>query len=142
MMIKVQQSGLSAIIIGLIVASAAPETAWAAPRLRCSLDQGGMSQVIEVAPVSDPYSVKPININRRFRFKAVVIGDEQRIEYVKLYTYYQTKRQWVLLHEASYLAPEPQAGQSSTALTGQNSLYSPGYEREFQYRCALFEVAP
>ena len=114
----------------------------AEPRLRCTLDQGGTSQVIEVAPVTDPYNVEAIDINGRFRFKAVVIGDAQLIQYIKLYTYYQTARRWVLLHEANYLAPRVQPESYGAALTGRHSLYAPGREREFQYGCALVEANP
>ena len=98
--------------------------------------------VVEWAPVTDPYSVRAIDINKSFRFKAVVIGDERRVEYVKLYAYYQGKRQAVLLHSAQYMAPVALSAPSPTALTGLNRLYSPRLERELQYGCALVEVAP
>ena len=75
-------------------------------------------------------------------FKAVVIGDERKVEYIKLYTYYQSKRQAVLLHEAKYLAPALDSGTGSATLTGTNTLYSPSLGREFQYGCALIEVTP
>ncbi len=130
------------VLLCLLAAAVLPATAWAAPQVRCTLDQGGLSQVAEFAPVTDPYSVKAIDINGKFRFKAVVIGDEQKIQYVKLYTYYQTKQRLVLLHEVTYLAPEVQDNSSIAALTGWNYLYSPGLEREFQYGCALFEATP
>ena len=121
-------------------------TVAAAPLLRCQIDQGGTTRMLEFAPVSDPYGVRAIDINGRFRFKAVVIGDARHIEYVKLYTYSQTRRQPVLLHVAKYMAPvalpaglpEP----SFAALTGHQYLYSPQLERELQYGCALIEVAP
>ncbi len=118
----------------------------AAPLLRCQIDQGGTTRMLEFAPVSDPYSVRAIDINGRFRFKAVVIGDARGVEYIKLYTYSQTRRQPVLLHVAKYMAPvalpvsvpEP----PFAALTGHQYLYSPQLERELQYGCALIEVAP
>lgn len=113
----------------------------AAPLLRCQIDQGGQTQVLEFAPVGDPYSVKAIDINGRFRFKAVVIGDERHIEYIKLYTYSQSRRQPVLLHEAKYLAPVAPTSSSPAALTGLNYVYSPHLERELQYGCTLLESA-
>ncbi len=119
-----------------------PATATAAPRLRCHIEQGGTSQVLEFAPVADPYSVPAISINGRFRFKAVVIGDARSVQYINLYTYYQTERRLLLLHEAKYQAPTIQANPARDALTGGNYLYSPGREREFQYGCALLEVSP
>jgi hypothetical protein len=78
----------------------------AAPRLRCEVDQGGKTQTIEAAPVSDPYSVQGVDINGRFRFKAVLVGAADRIAYVALYTWYLGDVPPVLLHEAKYQAPE------------------------------------
>lgn len=112
---------------------------YASPLLRCQIDQGGNSQILDFPPVSDPYPVKAININGRFRFKAVVIGDAQQIEYIKVYVYSQTKRQPILLHLAKYMAPMPRADSSFDALTGINYVYSPQLERELQYGCALLE---
>ena len=113
----------------------------AAPLLRCQIDQGGTTRMLEFAPVSDPYRVRAIDINGRFRFKAVVIGDARHIEYIKLYTYSQTRRQPVLLHVAKYMAPLALPQASFDALTGHQYLYSPQREREMQYGCALIEVA-
>jgi len=121
---------------GLLVAVAA--TIQAAPRLRCQLEQGGVSKQIEVAPTDDPYRVASLDVNGRFRFKAVVIGDERRVDYVKLYAYAQTGRQPMLLQEARYLSPAVTEG----SLTGRQMLYSPRLEREFQYECRLIEVTP
>ncbi len=135
-----------------------PVLAWAwltpaaaAPVLRCQIDQGGTTRVLDFTPVTDPYSVRAVDINGRFRFKAVVVGDARHIDYIKLYAYSQTRRQPVLLHVAKYLAPvavpqmlqTPQTPQASfAALTGHQYLYSPQRERELQYGCALIEVTP
>lgn len=98
--------------------------------------------MIDTAPTTDPYRVKAIDINGRFRFKAVVVGNAQQVDYVKLYTYFPSARQPVLLHEATYLAPVVQTGSAPAALTGLNTVYSPSLERELQYQCSLLEVAP
>ena len=90
----------------------------AAPRLVCHIEQGGTVQDLEFAVASNPYTAPSIAINNRFRFKAVVIGDGQQVEYIKIYTYYQTKRQAMLLHEAKYRAPQVQAGADPAGLTG------------------------
>jgi hypothetical protein len=114
----------------------------AAPLLRCQIEQGGTSRVVDSMPVADPYSVKAIDINDRFRFKAVVIGDALRVEYIKIYVYAHTERQPMLLHQTSYLAPAPGPDAQPVALTGLNYVYSPGLERELQYGCALLEIGP
>ena len=137
-------SGLApaAVFLGFLAGALFSTMASAAPRLRCQLNQGDTAQVLDFMPVLNPYDVKAVDLNGRFRFKAVVVGDERKIDYIKLYTYYQSKRQAVLLHEAKYLAPVVDPGAGSATLTGTNTLYSPDLGREFQYACALIEVAP
>ena len=127
-----------ALLLGLLAVAFG---ATAEPRLRCQLEQGGTAQVLDVAPVADPYSVAPVTVSGRFRFKAVVIGDARRIAYINLYTYFQTERRPILLHQAKYIAPTIASDPAAT-LTGRNYLYSPGREREIQYGCTLVEVAP
>lgn len=127
---------------GFLIASPVPVESLATPLLRCKIDQGGVTQVLELAPVNDPYTVKAIDINGRFRFKAVVVGDARLVEYIKLYIFDNPKRQPVLLHEAKYMAPVAQLSPLPAALTGVNYVYSPRLERELQYECALLEAAP
>ena len=134
--------GPSVLLMGVLTLWALPITSAAAPRLRCEVDHGGETQTIEVAPVSDPYGVQGIDINGRFRFKAVLVGTAERIDYVALYTWYLGDGHPVLLHEAKYQAPEARPDPPPAALTGRQYLYAPGLEREIQYGCALAEVAP
>ena len=114
----------------------------ASPLLRCEIDQGGESYVADFLPSSDPYTVEAKDISGRFRFKVVMLGNEQLIESIKIYTYYQEQHQVVLLHMAKYMPPFIQSQPSFAALTGVNYLYSPGLERELQYGCALLEIPP
>jgi hypothetical protein len=132
----------STLSIVVLIAAALPATVAAASRLRCQLDQGGETRVVEATPVRDPYGVASIDIRDNFRFKAVVVGDARRVDYVKLYTYYVTDRRPVLLHVARYEAPVAQVTPASSALTGRQFVYSPRLERELQFGCALFEVTP
>ena len=131
----------SALPLVTLVLLALPIAPAAAPRLRCEVDQGGNTQTIEVAPVSDPYGVQGIDINGRFRFKAVLVGAEDRIDYVALYTWYLDGERLALLHEAKYQAPGARPDPPPDALTGRQYLYAPGLERELQYSCALVDVA-
>jgi tRNA A37 threonylcarbamoyladenosine modification protein TsaB len=128
-----------AISIGLFLGVLCP--LHASPLLRCQIDQGGSTQIFDFPPVSDPYPVKAIDINSRFRFKAVVMGDTQQIEYIKVYVYSQGKRQPILLHQAKYLSPLTSTDPSFAALTGINYVYSPQLERELKYGCALLETS-
>lgn len=99
--------------------------------------------LLQFAPVVDPYAVKAIDINERFRFKAVMVGSEHKVDYIKLYAYDLSSGQAALLHEAKYLSPVPQKNAISNTLdtlTGQHYLYSPALGHEMQYGCALLEV--
>lgn len=125
---------------GFLIAGLIPAATLATPILRCKIDQGGNTRVLEISPVNDPYTVKAIDINGRFRFKAVVVGDARQVEYIKLYTYDNPKRQPVLLHEAKYMAPVAQRSPLPAALTGVNYIYSPRLERELQYECTLLDI--
>jgi hypothetical protein len=132
----------AACAIGLLAGCLLPAALRAAPLLRCEIQQGGTSRVVDTMAVTDPYSVKPIDINDRFRFKAVVIGDALRVEYIKIYVYTHTRREPMLLHQTSYLAPVASRDAQPDALTGINHVYSPLLERELRYGCALLETTP
>ena len=109
----------------------------ATPLLRCVVDQGGIARSYEFTPGTDPYSVPAIDINGRFRFKAVVVGNEQAVDYVKLYVYEQRLRQPVMLHQGTYRVPVPQFEPHEAALTGVQVVYASVLERELRYWCAL-----
>ncbi|KAF3999553.1 hypothetical protein HAV38_02615 [Glaciimonas immobilis] len=113
-----------------------------APVLRCHIMQSGSTQIIDFLAGSDPYQVKAIDINGRFRFKAVVIGDARQIAYIKLYIYDHAEPKPMLLHEVKYLAPVALRDAGPAALTGVNDVYSLPMQRNLQYGCALLEVAP
>lgn len=114
----------------------------ATPLLRCQIGQSDDQRTVDFVPVSDPYTIKAVDINGRFRFKAVFIGGEQSINYITLNVYYQAKRQWVLLHQAKYFPPFNENMFSPGALTGANYVYSPVLGRELQYSCSLLRPAP
>ena len=115
--------------------------AWADPRLDCTIEQGGETRQIRIAPVADPYTVAPVDIRGRFRFKAVMIGDETRVDYIHLYTYFVSGGTPVLVHQASYHPPIEGSADGTTPFTGLQRVYSPVLGREMTYRCALRDVA-
>ena len=128
--------------IGLLAGCLLSTGLHAAPLLRCQIEQGGTSNVMDFKPVADPYSVKAIDVNARFRFKAVVIGNGSRIEYINIYVYTHTKREPVLLQQTKYIAPAISSNAQPMTLTGINHVYAPGLERELQYSCTLLETSP
>ncbi len=125
----------------LTIGTLASASAAAAARLSCEVDQGGELRQFLFEATSDPYAPRPIDIGRHFRFKAVVVGSDAAIEYVKLYTYYRTVRQPVLLQQLSYRAPPTQRRDAGPhALTGTVDVYSPDLGRHLSFGCALREV--
>lgn len=126
----------------LVASCLLPAILQAAPLLRCQIEQGAVTKVLDTAPVDDPYSVAAVDINGRFRFKAVVMGDAQHVDYVKLYVYATTKRQPRLLHQANFREPATSREAQPMMLTGVNYVYSPQLEREIKYSCTLLENPP
>lgn len=126
--------------LGFTAVCATSCSVFATPILRCQLEQGGQVQTMDVRPDANPYSFKAIDIRGHFRFRAVVIGSEQQISYVKLYTYYQKGRQSLLMHQVKYISPAVQSGNVRIPLTGVVQLFSPNLGREIQYSCDLVEA--
>lgn len=112
--------------------------AHAAPLLRCELTYAGNTQTLEATPVSNPYTVKSVDVGGRFRFKAVVVGSAEQVDYINLYAYLETRQQPVLVQQVTYRPPFV----AGPTLTGQQFLYAGPVERELQYNCHLPGVAP
>ena len=115
--------------------------AGAAPLLRCDVTYAGSTQTIEARPVANPYPVPSVDIGGRFRFKAVVVGDDTNVERILLYTYLDAKRQPLLVQQAKYLPPYPVTTRPYP-LTGEQHVYAGVAERELIYSCTLEGVAP
>jgi len=110
----------------------------ASPRLHCEMTYAGSTQVLEVVPVSDPYTVASVDVGGRFRFKAVMVGNDRQADYIKLYAYLDAKRQPILVQQVTYLPPFP----TGNTLTGKQFIYAGPVERELQYECKLNGVTP
>lgn len=129
--------------MGLVLAAGfwLPLGVFAAPLLRCTVAYAGSSQIIESHPVVDPYPIASIDIGGRFRFKAVMVGTATQVDYIKLYTYLDTRKQPILVHEANYQPPF-QATLAPYSLTGEQRIYAGPVERELLYGCTLEGVQP
>lgn len=110
--------------------------------LRCQFEVNAQTYQHDFKPVSDPYRVASVDLGGRFRFKAVVLGDDQHVRLINLYASYQTRRQPMILQQVQYESPVPQRDPPPDALTGRVFLYSPFLGKELQYACALHEVTP
>lgn len=120
------------ILTALLLAGAAH----AAPLLRCEVTYAGTTHLVQATPGTDPYAAPSVEIGGRFRFKAVLLGSERRIEAINLYAYLDARRQPILIHQAKYLPPFKRSV-APYALTGHNYLYASDVERELQYSCTL-----
>ena len=98
---------------------------------------GGSTQTLHTTPVANPYPVKSVDVGGRFRFKAVMVGNATQVDSIKVYAYVETRRQAVLVQEATYLPPFP----IGTTLTGRQFIYAGPAERELQYQCSLKDAA-
>jgi len=114
----------------------------AAPVLRCHFEVNAELSTQEFSPVDDPYTVRSIELSQRFRFKAVVLGDAQRVSLINLYVSHLADRQPMLMQHLKFVAPIAQTQSDPNALTGRVALYSPYQGKELVYGCALQEVTP
>ncbi len=121
--------------LSLLVAAHATAT----PHLRCEVVYAGSSHIIEAATGTDPYTTKSVDIDGRFNFKAIMLGAGSRLDAIKLYAYYQTRRQPILIQEVKYLPPFTYSD-APDSLTGHQYLYAGPLERELQYGCTLTEM--
>lgn len=116
--------------------------AHAAPVLRCHFEVNAERFEHSFTPVAEPYGVTSVNLADRFRFKAVVLGENTHVDLINLYVSYQTERQPMLLQHLKFLKPVAQTAPTPDALTGRVALYSPFLGKELLYGCALHEVQP
>lgn len=115
--------------------------AHASPLLRCLVSYAGSTHTIATGLTRQPYDVESIDIGGRFRFKAIMVGAGDNIDYIKLYAYFQTRSNNIPIHQASYLPPFA-VSMTPINLTPNNHLYAGDVERELQYQCTLQEVVP
>lgn len=127
-------------LAGLAAAlSVAAANATATPHLRCEVTYAGTSHVVEAAPGTDPYTTKSVDIDGRFRFKTIMLGAGERLDAIKLYAYYETRRQPILIQETRYLPPFTYSD-APDSFTGHQYLYAGPLGRELQYGCTLTEI--
>jgi hypothetical protein len=115
--------------------------AWSAV-LHCQVRYVSDTVQIDATPVSNPYGVATHDIGQNFRFKAVVVGADPRIDYIALYVYdLALPGAPVLVHEVVHKPPF-QFNVPMPGLTGWNHIYSAKLGRELVYGCALEGAAP
>lgn len=131
-------TGVAFFVLGCM----APTMVQATPLLKCHFEVNAERSEQTFTPTTDPYTVGSVNLANRFRFKAVVLGDDTRVASINLYVSYQTERQPMVLQHAKFVAPQALQQPTPDALTGRIAVYSPFLGKELQYGCALHEVSP
>ena len=139
----------SAVFVSIAAFSCMSAPLSAQPLLRCEISYAGTTHILTATIHNDPdsdansdtggaYINEAMDVGGRFRFKAILLGSKEHLDTIKLYAYYETHRQPVLLQEVRYVAPFT-VSTTPYGLTGLNYLYSPPLGRELQYGCALLE---
>ena len=125
-------------LLGLLTVSAQANV-----HLQCALTYAGVTQTVLAEPVQDPYRVAAVDVRNRFRFKAVLVGEGERVDRVNLYVYQNSAQQPVMVQHAKYLPPWlwPADG-SPLLLTGEQHVYAGPLERELMYSCMLVRGRP
>jgi len=127
--------------VGHTFAALLASAALAQPLLTCQVTYAGATQAVVATPVTDPYPVPSVDIGGRFAFKAVMVGDAQKVERILLYAYLDAEPHPVLIHQAKYLSPFSRS-MAARAFTGQHHVYGGPQERELIYSCTLEGLAP
>lgn len=124
--------------LGATLLAALPGWAQAgAPELVCQLRYGSEEQVVRQQVSADPYAAVAQSMGERFQFKAVVLGEPDRIDHITLTVYdLSVPGAPVPVNQVRYTAPF-NMHPVLPALTGWNHIYSSVYGREFRYGCAL-----
>jgi hypothetical protein len=127
------------ILIFISLSPAFANTNSLTPKLRCEVTYAGTTQSIITPLSANPYEAPMTDVYGRFHFKAVMAGTRNKIDYIKLYAYFQGEDKDYPLHQASYLPPF-RVTKKEVALTPHNYIYGKDMERELQYQCYLSGV--
>jgi hypothetical protein len=129
--------GFAGALAGLLLAGLTATCAWAGPELVCELRYGSETRVLRHSAAADPYAYAAETFEGRFRFKAVVLGDAEKVEHVTLTVYDLTGSGAPKISQQLRLEPPFNLQAELPALTGWSHVYSSVLGRELRYGCAL-----
>jgi hypothetical protein len=101
--------------------------------IECTYVYGGEEKMVRISPTADPYRVPLVELGNRLAWKAVYVAAPEELAVVSIYTYSLSEQGPVLIHQAKYRPPLPQAG--SKGFTGVHAIYEPRNSSELQYWC-------
>lgn len=112
-----------------------PLAAGAADRVRCHVDYGGETRVIEAGPVASALTVAPVEIGSFFRLRIVLQRTRGLPDDVRIETFADRDDGPVLIHQGRYTAPQRQGSRRGGGFTGHHAVYEPVRDGELQYWC-------
>lgn len=128
---------LSAMVAMAALAGAGACRASTAPVLHCQVRYMSDTVLVDAPLVANPYAVAPHAIGTHFQFKAVMVGEGQRVDHIALYVYDMDEPGApVLIHQVVHKPPFP-VDKPMPGLTGWNHVYASYLGREVVYGCAL-----
>ena len=124
---------MSARLFALTLFACSCATTGAQRPLQCTYVYGGEEKVVRIPPTADPYGVPLVKLGNRLAWKAVYVAAPDELAVVSVYTYSLSEQGPVLIHQAKYRPPFPQAG--GKGFTGVHAIYEPRNSSELQYWC-------
>ena len=116
-----------ALFLGLL----APPS-WAALKIRCDADYGGIAHTIDVQPTNDVFAFQSVDAGTRFRFSVQWLQARGKL---KTFVHELHERAPVLIHAAEYPLPAAACPLPSIDF-GLNKVYSSDLERELFFQCS------
>jgi hypothetical protein len=109
----------------------------ALPELVCDVRYASDTRVLRQAVSADPYGGGSVDLDARFRFKAVVLGTPDRIDHITLTVYDLEVPGGPMVVQQAHVMPPFNTGTVPPALNGWQHVYSSVLGRELRYGCAL-----
>jgi hypothetical protein len=106
-----------------------------AEAVTCHYYYGGEEHRLDVLPVSSPYVVPNIAVGSYFQFRVVFQAEPADLASVKVYVYADRDAGLMPIHVAVYPYPPTGEATASFGFTGQQFVYEPLRDGEFQYWC-------
>ena len=103
----------------------------------CHYTYGGETKMLRAVATDDPLRVRGTVIGSYFQLRVVVQTRPADLAAVKIYTYADRDDGPLLLHQATFPYPPPQARRGAAyGFTGLQYVYEPVRDGELQYWCS------
>lgn len=103
----------------------------------CHYTYGGEEKRLVARPVASPYAVPNIAVGSYFQFRVVFQAEPADLASVKIYVFADREAGLVPIHQATYPYPPTAKADARFGFTGQQFVYEPVRDGEFQYWCRI-----